>query len=66
MNEAYKEYMNEHPEELEGINQLKRNSRAFERARRAKKKEMLREVHKWKEILGCQSSEQFQTARQKI
>lgn len=65
MNEAYKEYMNEHPEELAGINHLKRHSRTVDRMRNARKKEMLREVHKWKEKFEWESLEQFLTEQQK-
>ena len=52
MRETYKEYVKEHPEELVGINRLKKHSRAIDRERKARKKEALKMVQKWKERLN--------------
>ena len=52
MNEAYKEYAAEHPEELARLNRLKRYSRMVDRERDSRKKDALRSVWKWKEILN--------------
>ena len=52
MREAYKEYVKEHPEELAGINRLKKHSRAIDRERKTRKKEALKMVRKWKERLN--------------
>lgn len=66
MNEAYREYINEHPEELTEINRLRRYSRLVDRDRSARKKEMLKEVRKWKEKFKWANLEQLQTEWQKI
>lgn len=57
MNEAYREYVKEHPEELVSINRLKRYSRMVEKGREARKAEMLKGVRKWKEILNGDSTQ---------
>lgn len=52
MREVYKEYVAEHPEELVGISTLKRHSRTVEKCREGRKKEELRKLRKWKEVLN--------------
>lgn len=51
MNEIYKEYAMEHPEELEGINALKANAFFYEREKTNRAMREIAKVEKWRGIL---------------
>lgn len=52
MNEAYKEYVSEHPEELAGINTLKAYSNRILKERKKESKREINKVNKWRERLN--------------
>lgn len=52
MNEAYREYVKEHPEELAQVIRIKRYSRMVEKDRASRRSDLLKNVRKWKEILN--------------
>ena len=57
MNKAYEEYKKEHPEELTGLESLKRRSAAIERERKRRRSDKLKRIEECRRILNEKHSE---------
>lgn len=57
MNDAYKEYVNEHPEELTNLNRIKNRSDSIHKMLRSRKQERLKKIEECRRILNGEHSE---------